>query len=667
MSQQSATAAAATEIVRHRSLPTFWHALVTVMAAIAVLMSIYQLFNIGALLPKYIGVDGGLVILDLAYLDMMVALLLSPVFLIFPLRPVDRTLPSPPVYDIALFLISFVTACYLAWNATNAVEEGWEYFSPAHAQYAAIILWVLLIEGVRRAGGLALTTIVLVFSLYPLVAEQMPGPLQGAQYTIPDIAQYYAFSSESAFGIPMRAFGKLVIGFVIFGIVLQHTGAGRFFINFAFALMGHVRGGGAKVAIFSSGLLGSMSGSVVTNVLTTGRLTIPAMQRTGFDRSTSAAVEACASTGGVLMPPVMGATAFVMAVFLEVAYIEVAIAAIIPSILYYLGLFLQIDAYAARNKLKGLPREEMPNLIDVLKEGWHYLFSLVLLVYLLLYLKQEAMAPYYATAVLLITNQIFGRGMGLKELVDLVYETGRLLAELVAILGAIGLIIGALSATGLVGSIATDLILLAGGNVMALLLMGAATSFVLGMGMTVTAAYVFLAIVLAPSLITAGLEPMAVHMFILYWGMLSYITPPVALGAFAAATISGATPMRAGFSAMRLGSIIYFIPFFFVLNPALILQGGTVEILSVLGTAVVGVVLIAAATQGYLVGYGNLGTDTVSVALRGGLFVAGLVFAFPGNEGMGIGHFEAAGIAVGIAAVTLLAHRVLRPPASLTG
>ena len=643
---------AVVEAARHRVLPRGWHATVTLMALAAVVLSIYQIFNLGAY--------AGYVILDLAYLDLLLALLLPPVFLIFPMRAADKARSSPPLYDIALFFITLALGCYLAWVATDAVEEGWEYFAPAEAQYASWLLWVLLIEAVRRAGGLALTVIVLVFSLYPTVAGMMPGPLKGAQQSFAEIGQYFAFSSEATFGIPMRAFGKLVLGFVIFGIALQHTGAGRFFINFAFALLGHVRGGGAKVAIFSSGLLGSMSGSVITNVLTTGRLTIPAMRRTGFDKSTSAAVEACASTGGVLMPPVMGATAFVMAVFLNVPYIEVAIAAVIPSLLYYLGLFLQIDAYAARNNLKGLPRDELPKVKDVLKEGWHYLFSLALLIYLLLYLKQEAMAPYYATAVLLMTNQIFGKGLTWKDVTDFFYETGQILSELVAILAAIGLIIGALSATGLVGSIATDLVLLAGGNVLALLLLGAATSFVLGMGMTVTAAYVFLAIVLAPPLISAGLDPMGVHMFILYWGMLSFITPPVALGAFAAATISGSTPMRAGFTAMRLGSIIYFIPFFFVLEPALILNGHPVQVMVVLTSALAGVLLIASATQGHLVGFGSFGAGNAGLAARFIVFAGGLMFAFPGSEDLGIDHWEAVIAGTGVAAAGLALGFVVR-------
>jgi TRAP transporter 4TM/12TM fusion protein len=643
---------AVVEITRHRVLPPYLKNLVTLMAGLAVLLSIYQIFNLG----RYLGY----VLLDLAYLDLLVALLLPIVFLIFPMRAADKDLPRPPIYDLALALLSFGLGCYFAFFASDAIEGGWEYFAPEHAQMSSWLLWAILIEAVRRAGGLALTIIVLAFSLYPTFAESMPSFLSGAQQNFRDAGQYYGFSSEAIFGIPMRAFGKLVIGFVLFGIALQHTGAGRFFIDFAFALLGHVRGGGAKVAIFSSGLLGSMSGSVITNVLTTGRLTIPAMRKTGFNKETSAAVEACASTGGVLMPPVMGATAFVMATFLEVQYVEVAIAAVIPSVLYYLGLFLQIDSYAARNSLKGLAEEDLPKVGEVLKAGWHYIFSLALLVYLLLYLKQEALAPYYATAVLLITNQIFGKRLGWRDVEAFFNETGMILAELVAILGAIGLIIGALSVTGLVGSLATDLILLAGGNVYILLLMGAATSFILGMGMTVTAAYVFLAIVLAPSLTEAGLNPMAVHMFILYWGMLSYITPPVALGAFAAATVAGASPMRSGFAAMRLGSIIYFIPFFFVLEPALILQGEPLQILVILASALAGVTLIAGASQGYLLGFGRFAGGSLGKIGQAATFLGGLTFAFPGSEDLGVDHWDGVMAGIAIAAIGLALSRIAR-------
>lgn len=334
------------------------------------------------------------------------------------------------------------------------------------------------------------------------------------------------------------------------------------------------------------------------------------------------------------MPPVMGATAFVMANLLNVPYANVALAAAIPSILYFYGLFVQIDAHAAREKITGMPREELPSVWEALREGWYYLFAFILLVFMLLVLKREVLAPYYATPVLIIINQIASPKdrWGIKELYGFFESLGRLFAELVAILAAIGLIIGALSVTGLAGTLVNDLLFIAGDSAFLLLLMGAVTSFILGIGMTVTAAYVFLAILLAPALITIGLNAMAVHLFILYWGMLSFITPPVALGAFAAATVAKANPMKTGFEAMRLGSIIYFIPFFFVFDPAFILVGPWYNSITVFGFALLGILFVASGLQGYLIGVGNLFVGSrFEWPMRIAVLIGGLCLATPGG------------------------------------
>ncbi|MGB1202586.1 MAG: TRAP transporter permease, partial [Alloalcanivorax venustensis] len=544
-------------------------------------------------------------------------------------------------YDVLLFLLAVGTCGYFVYNAERILDNGWEYAAPQTATVMSFVLWGLTVEAVRRAGGWPLALIVGVAGCYPMVADIMPGPIQGFPSSPSQTAIYHAMSRESVFGIPLQAFANLVIGFLLFGVALQKTGGGKFFINLAFALLGHVRGGPAKVSIFSSGLMGSMSGSVITNVLTTGVLTIPAMRRVGIGRSYAAGVEACASTGGVLMPPVMGATAFVMASFLNTPYSTIALAAVVPSLLFYLGLFVQIDAYAAKHELKGLPEEELPSLKQTLKEGWYFIFVFVLLIWMLFWLRREAIAPFYATALLLVINQILPyQRWGWRDVTDFFSSAGKLFAELITILAGVGLLVGALSVTGLSGTIANDLIYIAGGNPLVLLLMGAVTSFILGIGMTVTAAYIFLAVTLAPALIQGGgMNPLAVHLFILYWGMLSYITPPVALGAFAAATVAGSKPMETGLNAMRLGSVIYFVPFLFVLNPALILQGGWQEIALVLAQALVGVVLIASAIQGYLVGIGSLSTQRLlQWPIRLMLIVGGLAFAVPGGGAMPLGH-----------------------------
>lgn len=355
----------------------------------------------------------------------------------------------------------------------------------------------------------------------------------------------------------------------------------------------------------------------------------------------------------------MGTTAFVMASFLGMPYAEIAVAAAIPSLLYYFGLFVQIDAYAARRGLAGIPRAELPRLGATIRDGWYYIAVFAVLIGFLLLLRQETLAPFYATAILLVINQLVPKHrLDWQGVVDLFFGMGRGLAELVAVLAGVGLIIGAFSATGLAGTLANDLVFLAGDETIVLLFMGALTSFIFGMGMTVTACYIFLAIVLAPALTAQGLDSLAVHLFMLYWGMVSFITPPVALGAFAAATLARTNPVRAGFEAMRLGSIIYFVPFFFVLNPALIGRGDAYDIVMTTVTAFIGIYVIGAALQGYAAGFGIIRNNVPGIIARVVLFGGGLAFAAPGNIGLGLNHIETSLIGLALAAPALAYIRV---------
>ena len=554
-------------------------------------------------------------------------------------------MPEPAsctAFDIIFAASTFIIASYFCYSGSLILEEGWEYLAPTYAKIMAFILWGLVLEASRRAGGNAIFIICLIISIYPAISTFLPGFLNAPAQPWDTTATFHIFGTESIMGIPMTAFATLVVGFLIFGVALQHTGGGSFFLNLAFALLGTRRGGPAKVSIFSSGLMGSMSGSVITNVLTTGVLSIPAMKKTGFKSSYAAGVEACASTGGVLMPPVMGATAFVMATFLEVPYSEIIIAAAFPSILYYFGLFMQIDAYAARNHLKGLPANELPSIKKVLKEGWYFIFVFVMLILMLLYMQREAQAPYYATATLLIINQIVKiHRWNFEKFLHFIESVGRLFAELVGILVAIGLIIGSLTFTGKIGTITYALVNFAGDSIIILLIMGALTSFILGIGMTVTAAYLFLAVTLAPALTGSGLDKVAVHLFMLYWGMISFITPPVAIGAFAAASVAGANGIRTGVEAMKLGSVIYFIPFFFVLNPALIGRGSVYDIFTVFFSAVIGIILISSSLQGYLIGIGNLkNSKYFEWPIRIMLGLSGILMALPGGDVTGYSNYE---------------------------
>ena len=348
--------------------------------------------------------------LNTEYFYLLIVLMLPFTYLIFPgssRAPLDRV----PWYDALLFVITVASGIYLMLHIRTAAELGWEFNgAPQPVIWAGLVMWFLLMEALRRTGGWSLLLSVLPFTLYPLFAEaRWLGPLRGSQSSLQEATAYHVLSTESLLGIPVQAFADTVIGFLVFGTALMMTGAGKFFINLAFALCGTFRGGAAKVGIFASGLLGMMSGSIVSNVLTAGTMTIPTMKRTGFSPSYAAAIEACASTGAVLAPPVMGATAFVIAQFLNVSYAEVALAAVIPAALYYIGLFMQVDAYAARHGLKGLERAELPSAWQTLKEGWYYVFVVALLVVMLLHFKRESHAPFYATALLLVLNQVFNR------------------------------------------------------------------------------------------------------------------------------------------------------------------------------------------------------------------------------------------------------------------
>jgi TRAP transporter 4TM/12TM fusion protein len=636
------------EVLRARRLGRGWRAALMAAAAATIFLCVNQQF----VLRFFVGFTP----LNTEYYYALVLVVLPFVYVLFPGGPRAR-LDGVPWYDTLLFVVTAATAAYLLVHIRRAAELGWEFGgAPADVVAAGFVMWALLMEALRRTGGWGLVLSVLPFTVYPLFADAAwLGPLKGTQSTAAQASAYHMLSVESVLGIPLQAFAEIVIGFLVFGTALMMTGAGRFFINLSFALCGTFRGGAAKVCIFASALLGMMSGSVVSNVLTAGTMTIPVMKKTGFRASYAGAIEACASTGAVLAPPVMGATAFVMAQFLNMSYAEVALAAAIPAALYYFGLFMQVDAYAARHGLKGLQRAELPRVWVTLKEGWYFVLVIALLVFMMLVMKRESHAPFYATLLLLALNQAFNRERWTWATAARFLElNGRTFAELVGILAGCGLLIGAFSLTGVVSSLANDMLRIAGSNALLLLAMTAATSLVLGLGLTTTACYIFLAILVGPALEKAGLNKLAVHMFIFYWGMLSAITPPVAIASFAAAGIAGAPPMKTGWESMRVGSIIYFIPFFFVLNPAFVLQGSLAETLVLSATCALGIVFICGGIQGYQSWAGDLArTGGAEWPLRILLIAGGMVLAAPGGGLMPLSNAQMISFAAAILAPTM--------------
>ncbi|MFC2040230.1 TRAP transporter permease [Chloroflexota bacterium] len=529
-----------------------------------------------------------------------------------------------PLYDMVLAAVSFAIPLYFMAHQREVNIGGWDVHAPTFAIALATILWILMVEAARRAGGVGLAVVVSFFGIYPLFACLSPLRIMwGPCISFNKLVSQQMISDMGLMGMPLEIFGELVMGFIVFAAVVQSTGAGKFFNDMAVALVGKTRGGTAKVSIVASGLFGSISGAVVPNVMTTGAFTIPAMKREGLESHFAAGVEATASAGGTLMPPVMGAVAFIMSEVTEVPYLKICIAALVPAILYFFCIFVQIDSHAARIKLKPLPLVIQPPPIWLtLLRNYHIIIGFILLVAVLFLWRITAQAPYIASAVVIVLFTLQKRGQfGLRDFVRLLESIGRTLADLLPILASVGLVLGGLTFTGIALSIPHQISLLAGDNSIVLLLISAFAALILGMGMTAAAVYIFLAIVVAPGLVQYGFNFIAVHLFILYYGMLSHITPPVAIAAFAAASIAESSPMKTGFMAMRLGIAKYILPFIFVISPALILQGSISEILWVVPTVAIGLAVFGGALEGYMWGLGTLKLQSRVLLLAVGLTV----------------------------------------------
>ncbi len=431
-------------------------------STLAILSALYTNFHLSI---------GGISFVNNGYLYVLLGLYLPLVFLLFPVVKTQKQLQGIPWYDTIIAAAVLLSCLYLVCNSSRMVMMGWEYRSPLLGKVVSLIIFLSVLEAARRACGFMFFAIVLFFGLYALFAGHMPGFLHGKSYDLTKIITFHSLGSDSIVGIPMRTTGSILIGFMIFAVALIHTGAGNFFIEFAKSLLGPVRGGSAKISIVSSALMGSISGSVISNVLSTGSFTIPAMKKSGYPAHYAGAVEACSSTGGTIMPPVMGATAFIMAEMLEVPYSTIIGAALIPSLLYFTCIFFQVDAYAAVNGIKRIPRSECTDIKEVLKDGWYYLFGIFLLIAMVVFFNREAQAAWIATAVLfLLASFKKASRLNIKDFGDFLEGTGKFMAEIVAILAACGLVIGSMVFTGIANSFAFEVVAVAGDNTFLLFL-----------------------------------------------------------------------------------------------------------------------------------------------------------------------------------------------------
>ncbi len=548
-----------------------------------------------------------------------------------------------PIIDIALGIAGVAVGCWISSQYQRLLDDV-SYYTP-EIVLLSIVTVPLVLEALRRCTGMALLLIVFFFIGYGLVAQYAPMALRGKPADFIPLITYLAFDTNAMLGSPLKVGAEIVILFLWMGEALIRAGGGEFFIDLARALLGHKRGGPAKICVVGSGLFGMISGSAVSNVASIGPLTIPMMIRTGYPPKIAGAIEAVGSTGGQLMPPVMGAAAFLMAEFLEVPYAEVALAATIPAVLYYLALYWQVDLMAAKANL-GASNEETPSARDVLKDGWHFILPIAALIFTLFYYTS---APELAAIVATVTIFIVGitrgyRGTRLKigDLWRSLGATGRTTADLFMTLAAAGFVIGVLNLSGLGFALTIWLIGFAGQSLWLLLFIAAFVSLVLGMGMPTTAVYVLLAVLAGPSLVQAGVTKIAAHMFILYFGMLSMITPPVALAAYAAANISKAGPMETGWAAVRIGWAKFILPFMFVLSPTLLMKGPPIAIIFDTVTAMFGIYLATCGMLGYF-------RRPLSYPLRGLLCLAGFAAIIPDSQ-FGLifpGFVSLAGVAVG--------------------
>ncbi|SHJ95050.1 TRAP transporter permease [Desulforamulus aeronauticus] len=465
-----------------------------------------------------------------------------------------------------------------------------------------ILTILLLLEASRRILGWALSIIASVCIAYVLFGYLLPPAVGHPGFTPGRIIYHLYMTTEGIFGIPLGVSASFIILFTIFGAVMIETGGSKFISDLAFALFGRFRGGPAKACVVSSAALGTMTGAAVASVATVGIFTIPLMKKTGYRAYMAGAIEAVASTGAQLTPPVMGAAAFIMAEMLQVPYIEIVIAAALPAFLYYLSLFVVIDLEAAKTNLKGLPVKELPRLGEVLKKGWFQLIPVaVLLVYLGYFQTTPAKAALAAIISAIIVSWCFKETrLTLPKILKALENGSKSGLEIAMATAAAGIIVGAFTLSGLGMKLSTLLIALSQGNLLLLLFITMAVAIILGMGMTTTDCYIILAILVAPALIKMGVYPIAAHLFVFYFGIISAITPPVALAAQASAGIAEADFMKTGLQAMRLGLVAFILPYLFVYDPVLLLNGKPLEVIQAVLTATVGVMAFAAALQGYI-------------------------------------------------------------------
>jgi len=584
-----------------------------IVSAIAITFSVFQL---------YTAIFG---VLD-AQLQRAVhlgfALALS--YLLYPTRRSwSRTKVHP--FDVLLSILGAAAPAYICIMYRElAMRAG--MVTPTDMIIGVLGL-LLVVEATRRVVGIPMVVVVLVFLTYAFAGPYMPGVLAHRGLSIEQLVGHLYFTTEGIFGIPLGVSSTFIFLFILFGAYLESTGLGKFFIDIANAIAGWASGGPAKVAVLSSALMGTVSGSSVANVAGTGSFTIPMMKKLGYRKEFAGAVEAASSTGGQLMPPVMGAAAFLMAEFVGVPYIDIVAAAVIPAILYFTGLWLGVHLEAKRNNLKGVPRDQLPKAWVIFKERGHLAIPLVVIVYLLV-TGYTPMRAALVAIVLSIVASALRKSTRMKpiEIIKGLEAGARNVLGVVIACASAGIIIGVVTKTGIGLKLASGLLALSGGNLLLTMFFTMITSIVLGMGVPTTANYVITSTIAAPALVQMGVPVLAAHMFVFYFGIIADVTPPVALAAYAASGISGGKPLMTGVNASKLAIGAFIIPYIFVMSPMILMINATAfGLIFSTVTAILGMVGVSSAMIGYL-------ADHSKPIERVILFVGGILMIIPGVE-----------------------------------
>ncbi|MFT9497987.1 TRAP transporter permease [Anaerosolibacter sp.] len=577
-----------------------------IVSAILICFTLFQL---------YTGVFG---VLD-AMLQRAVHLAfgLSMVYLLYPSRQKWSREKMHPV-DIGLAIAAATVSMYVVVFYQDLVFRAGRVTTAD--MIIGMIAVLLVLEAARRVIGWPMVIIALLFIGYALLGPHIPGQLAHRGVAVEDLIQQLFFTTEGIFGIPIGVSSTFIFMFLLFGAYLEKTGMGEFFIDAANSIAGFAAGGPAKVAVISSALMGTLTGSSVANVVGTGSFTIPMMKKLGYKGEFAGAVEATASTGGQLMPPIMGAAAFLMAEFTNTPYVRVITAAAIPALLYYFGVWAGVHFEAKKLGLKGLSKEELPKLGNIMKERGHLLIPILIVLYLLIagYTPVRAALGAIVASILCAAVKKETR-LSFKDIIDGLEKGARSALTVIAACACAGIIIGVVTQTGLGLKMGSILVNIADGNLLLTLFFTMITSLVLGIGVPTTANYVITATIAAPALMMLDVPVLAAHMFAFYFGIVADVTPPVALAAVAAAGVAKSEPMRTGIQASRLAIAAFIIPFIFVYSPEMLLIDVTVtNMVVMIVTALIGIVCVASALTGYFI-------ENMSVIERGIFFVGGVL------------------------------------------